>query len=68
MNKSLLIAVLCFFSICAWEAQATNSTTLPSSIYNKVHNMPEGYEVINDTNNHHNQLNLPFNRIDRTFA
>ena len=46
MNKSLLIAVLCFFSICAWEAQATNSTTLPSSIYNKVHNMPEGYEVI----------------------
>lgn len=46
MNKSLLIAVLCFFSICAWEAQTINSTTLPSSIYNKVHNMPEGYEVI----------------------
>lgn len=46
MNKSLIIAGLCFFSLCAWEVQATNSVTRPSLVYYKEHNLPEGYEVI----------------------
>lgn len=46
MNKSLLIAGLCFFNICALEVQATNLVTIPSFIFNKEHNVPEGYEVI----------------------